>query len=315
MYGYLPIGTFPVDMQVETKKDVPGIFWEISEHRAKLMPLYNKYFFYPLAIPAQQNGNHLQSQAYDSLIRVLFETSYMMNRFVFPWDPKELVHPGLGGGWTFEDSQIGNATLLLFAASGKTGLAFAHSLKHGRPAENKPKTIIGVGSQSSKDFAKSTGLFDTVMEYGDSTKGDLAKRLGLAPDSKVVLCDFGSRDGAASKWAENLKQTQENVIVLGIGGEVVADNPEKAAEKLTSRGQSHQAWVNASGLRDGAMKLLGEKKYTEDFLRDWESCKEEGFVKGIKLIWGEGMEDVGRGWTKLCKGEVGADEGLVFKLS
>lgn len=42
-YGYLPIGTLPVDMEVQLDSDVPGHFVEISKHREKLMPIYNRY--------------------------------------------------------------------------------------------------------------------------------------------------------------------------------------------------------------------------------------------------------------------------------
>jgi hypothetical protein len=72
--------------------------------------------------------------------------------------------------------------------------------------------------------------------------------------------------------------------------------------------------VNASGLRDAGISILREEKYFDDFFNDWNQCKAGGGFKGLKLVWGEGMEELGKGWEKLCKGEVGPDEGLVFSL-
>ena len=319
IYGYLPIGTLPVDMHVEVCKTVPGQFFEISEERSKLMPIYNRYMFYPPTTTAEEK----QSQGIDSLCQVMFETGYMMNRFIFAWDPEELAQPGAELGeddsvkpWKVEDAQIGADTvMLLFAASGKTALAFAHELKHARPAWSKPGRVVAVGSDSSRAFTEGTGLYDKILKYDADSTSDLATELGLNANSKIVICDFGSRGAAANRWAEILKQTYKNVIYLGIGGEVVADTPEKTTEKFMARVTSMMIQVNASGLRSQAMKILGEKKYFEDFLKEWKLHKERGGFHGLRLVWGEGMEAVGKGWEKIYKGEVGPDEGMVFALN
>lgn len=319
LYGYLPTGTLPVDMLVEVSKDVPGQFFEISKGRAHLMPIYNRYLFYPSAAAAEEK----ESQGINSLFQVLFETGYLMNRFVFAWDPEELVQPSQEMGpasdgapkWTIEDAQIGADTVvLLFAASGKTALAFAHQLKHARPTGSKPGMVVAVGSDSSRAFTEGTGLYDKILAYNADSTTDLASELSLNAKSKIVICDFGSRDAAAKRWAEKLKQTYKNVMWLGVGGEVVPDSPEKTMEKFVAGMTSGMIQINASGLRTQAMKVSGEKKYFEEFLKEWTSFKKGGGFRGLRLVWGEGMEAVGKGWEKLCKGEVGPDAGLVFNL-
>ncbi|KAG0652107.1 hypothetical protein D0Z07_1038 [Hyphodiscus hymeniophilus] len=317
VYGYLPIGTLPVDMQVEVNPAVPGQFFEISEARSKIMPIYNRYLFYP---PTTTAAADKESLGLDALCQVLFETAYLMNRFVFAWIENELAQPGKDLGppstvtWKFEDAKIREDTVvLLFAASGKTGLSFGYELKHGRPAESTPRMVIAVGSESSKGFTQGTGLFDKVLTY-DADSDDLAKELGLEANSKVVVCDFGSRGVAAGRWVTKLKQSYEDVLWVGVGGEVVPDSPEKVTEKFMAGMTSSMIQVNASGMRTQAMVALGEKEYFEDFLKHWTGFKMAGGFKGLRLVWGEGMEAVGKGWEKLCKGEVGPDEGLVFDL-
>jgi hypothetical protein len=62
------------------------------------------------------------------------------------------------------------------------------------------------------------------------------------------------------------------------------------------------------------MDKTGERKFFEDFTKVWNSVKKGGYINGMQLVWGEGMEDFGRGWEKLYKGEFSPDEGLVFSL-
>jgi hypothetical protein len=196
IYGYLPIGTLPVDMKVDFDPAIPGRVQEISEHRSKLLPIYNRYFFHPKAATAQDKDG----QAYDSLVRVLFETGFMINRFVFAWEPSEVVHPGAAGGtWTYENARIDGATILLFSASGKTSLSLAHQLKYGRPVSQKPAKVVAVGSKFSKSFTEGTGLYDQVLDYA-ADEHDLEKELGLNSGSRIVVCEFGSRDAAAARY-------------------------------------------------------------------------------------------------------------------
>jgi hypothetical protein len=54
--------------------------------------------------------------------------------------------------------------------------------------------------------------------------------------------------------------------------------------------------------------------FFEDFTKVWNSVKKGGYINGMRLVWGEGMEDFGRGWEKLYKEEFSPDEGLVFSL-
>jgi len=161
----------------------------------------------------------------------------MMNRFVFVWDSTESVYPrgDENDGWTFEQASVDSDTIfVLFATSGKTGLAFAYNMKYNRLANKKPREVIAVGSSASKAFTDGTRLFDKVLPY-DADNSDLATTLGLAATSKIMLCDFGGRDGAFHRWVAELSQGSQGVLVISVGGEVVADSPEKTTAKFMSR--------------------------------------------------------------------------------
>ena len=326
VYGYLPIGTLPVDWEIRLAPNVPGQILEISKQRAGLMAVYNRYMIYPPAIGEEAKAKEKQSQGYDSVFQVLFETSYLMNRFVFAWDPKDLVFPSGEMGnisdaarsWTLEDATIGDdTTVLVFAASGKTALAFGYELKHGRPAGNTARSLVAIGSDASKAFTEGTGLFDKVLSY-DADSKDLGVELGLDAKSKIVIVEFGARGGAPDRWASKLRQSYSNVVQLRVGGEVVADSPEKTTEKFMMNMQKFghlKTQVNASGMRTDAMKKLGEKRYFEEFLKEWNACKEAGVVKGFHLVWEQGMDELAKCWEKLYKGEFGPDEGFLFVLN
>lgn len=230
-----------------------------------------------------------------------------------------LIHPLLtGDSWNLQKGNLGpNAIVLVFSASGKTALSFAYNLKHGRPAGKLPRSVIGIGSEASKNFIEGTGLYDRFLTY-DTDSGDVTSELGLHEDSKIVLCDFGARGGAAERWADKLSQSHKDVVQLGIGGEVAAISPEQATTLIIARmkgGGNAKPTINASAIKHQATQIVGEQQYFDDFWREFAAFKEQGAVKGLRLFWGHGMDDVGKGWERLYKGEVGPDEGLVFDLS
>ncbi|KAK9250521.1 hypothetical protein V1507DRAFT_25687 [Lipomyces tetrasporus] len=283
---------------------------------------------YAPAVTAREKAKEKQSHGYDSLFRVLFETGYLINRFVFAWEPDLVVLPSDGSDgphvsndakkWTLVDAEVGdNTTVLVFSASGKTALGFTYFLKRRRPAGKTPHAIVGIGSNSSKTFTQETGLYDLVLEY-DHDARDLDAKLSLDANSKIIIVDFGSRGGAGYRWAEELRKSHKNVIHLGVGGEVIADSPEKTTEKFLSSLKNTAklgTQVNASEMRSQAMTIMGERSYFEDFRKEWDLCKEKGVVNGLRLVWGEGMGDWAKASEKLCQGEFGPNEGLVFDLS
>jgi hypothetical protein len=202
--------------------------------------------------------------------------------------------------------------VVIFSPGGKTALSLAHQLKHGRPAGKLPHAIIGVGSATSQAFSQGTGLYDKVLTY-EADFGDLSLELGIHPDSSLVILDFGARGNAAARWIAKLHPSYSKLIKVDVGGEVKPDSPEKVTEEFMAK-EKGSIQLNASGLRSQAMAILGEKKYFEEFSKEWEAFKAQGGVKGLDLVWGIGMNDLKKGWEDLYKGKIGPNQGLVYKL-
>jgi hypothetical protein len=303
VFGYLPIGTLPVDLKLEASS-VEGQWIEKSPYRSHLMSGYNRYNASPAPM-APLDEDEKTSKAYDSLMQVLFETAYNLSRYTFAWGDRSAFHPFTGASFKPEDADISSAIILITPAGSKTALALAQQLLAGRrPAEFQPRRIIGIGSPSSKGLAVKSRLYDQLLDYTD-VEGDVMDKLGVHGNiTKAVVVDVGSRAGAAKAWVEALTPHFESVLPIVISSSSAA--PQDAIPGAVR--------VNASVLRDTAMNAEGEKRYMEEFKEEWTAFKESGGVGGMKIEWGSGMKAVGEGWDRLCKGEVGPETGLVYEL-
>lgn len=319
LFGYLPIATLPEVLNLEESADVSGHFIETSSHRQHVFALYNRYLKLP-SVGLTSDNEH--SMALDSLMLGLFEAAFNLNRHCLSWDPaRPPVEPGPGipsnPAWTPQNANLKDTIVIILAASGKTALSFAYNLKHNRPSSHKPSKTIAVGSESSLQFLKFTNLHDDTLLYSSihDTNPNTISTLGITLDSKIALFDFGARGDSATEWDEILsKHTTTPLTLVAIGSDPEPVDASVTDSRLSKNGP--QGWVqaNASGIRDLAMGMLGEKAYFEEFGREWEGFKRGGGVDGLEVEWGEGMEGVGEGWERLVAGTVGPRKGLVFNL-
>ncbi len=68
LYGYLPIGTLPVDVEAQVNPLVPNQILVTSPHRQHVLPIYNRYLAFPPAQSAGETPQVQHSQGYDSLV-------------------------------------------------------------------------------------------------------------------------------------------------------------------------------------------------------------------------------------------------------
>jgi hypothetical protein len=76
---------------------------------------------------------------------------------------------------------------------------------------------------------------------------------------------------------------------------------------------------NTGGVYDTVLARYGERAYFDDFDTAWRKFAAEvgGHFGGFDIIWGKGVEGssgVHGGWERLCGGQVGRNEGLVYRL-
>ncbi|KAI1332661.1 hypothetical protein F5Y16DRAFT_407342 [Xylariaceae sp. FL0255] len=311
IWGYVPIGTLAHDVKVRDA-DVPGQILAINESRQILMSIYNRYFTCTGTAAddlKKSIDSGSDSAAYDALVRVMFETAYLMNRYMFGTSaalPSNM--PGVT--WTAEQANIKDATIINLAPGSKAGLCFVHELRHARGDESRARQVIGAASEISKSFVEGTGLYDAVVSSREPPV-DVLTKFGVADGDKVVLADFGGRGNAMMTWAMALAPKYKNLIMLTVGSEIVEVTQAQVLEAFQTA--SSVVVVNVTDIREQAVALDGEKAYVDKLEQAWGTVKKEGF-RGLKVKWGIGMDDVKQGWDTIAKGEAKPDEGLVFRL-
>ncbi|KAI1092686.1 hypothetical protein F5B19DRAFT_492105 [Rostrohypoxylon terebratum] len=302
VYGYLPLGTLPLDFRVK-RGVVPNQFLVTEPYRQKLLPIYNRYTFYPATL-GREIAAKTDAVAYDALFKVMHLTAYLIADFMYPPDPSRAV------SLTPSQADLADATVLAFAPGSKVGLAFGYMLRRQRDA-GKPAHVLGAASPSSQAFVRNTGVYDSVLSTSADPLATL-QELGVSDDGKVVIYDFGGRAGVAWKWAAAIGATYPRTRYVAVGSEV-SDPAEAGAERPAKPESLEVDQVNADGILTAAMAQVGEKEFWDGFEKSWEGLRREGF-KGFKVNWGEGMEDVKEGWDRYARNEVTAAEGLVFKI-
>ncbi|KAK4098868.1 hypothetical protein N658DRAFT_430999 [Parathielavia hyrcaniae] len=302
LFGTQPVGSLDEVVELEriasTEEDGLGEWREVSERRKQL------------------NG----AMGWDSLMSVLFQSGYMLNRFVFAWEDRvEPVHP-LGHPalpWTREDADLAGAVVVVLAASGKTGLAFASEVRARRPAEKQPAKMVAVGSGKSREFTAGTGLFDEVLLYSDlEDQGfDLEGTLGVGVGRKVLVMDFGARGDAVDRWATALRAKAGKMQVLVVGGDPLGKEFTETA-KQTQVPESGVTQFFAGGVRDRAIEVGAPLKYfsVQEAETAWEEFKAAGAISGVQLKWGEGLASFSEDWDELAKGGYGPHIGLVYRF-
>jgi hypothetical protein len=307
VFGFLPISTLPEDVRIEYTGMKNQIF-VVDKHREHLWKIYNRYQVHP-PLAELEKTKTLDFLGWDSLMLGLYATSWNLNIYGFAWEGKNLIHPRGRGEWSTEDANLDGSTVILLNASGKTGMAFAYTLRHDRPEEHQPTTIIGVSSAASRTALENSGFYDvTMLNSDDQTAKQLVETSGTR---RVILFDFGAREGAAAIWRTTLSTAAVPFMFIGIGAEVRVLHPDDASQRLTQIYGHIQ--VHAGELKEKGIDVAGES-YFDAFDTAWDECKRKGGIPGMGLQWGEGLEDWEKGWEALCQDNVKASTGLVYRI-
>ena len=163
-WGFYPMSTHLI---AKAGKITKSGFSDVSEHRAKLAPIYSRFDdvrFNPLY--EEEREDH------DLLLRGLFLTSWLVDDFMF------------------DNDHFGADAYVITCASSKTSIALAFVAK-----QRGLKKTIGITSEKNKAFTESLDCYDEVLSY-DEVKS-------LDNTQKIMIVDMAGHYGAMKDLHEH----------------------------------------------------------------------------------------------------------------
>ena len=226
LFGFWPTSNAPTDLKLKPA-EASGHWIEISEHRSGLMPLYNRVFVIPGSIESA-SSDELDRLAWESVYRTLWVAGNHLDEFTFPADPvsQAPVHP-LGAvdlPWTKEDGDLSKAVVVSLGASTKTGRVFAYFFER-RATDGVPLGFLQVTSAvdglTRATEAAAPGFPSKTVDYKQLASQDTLKWLRQRAPAKIVVLDFGSRDGGLDTVLDLVNGDsalqESKIVILQIG--------------------------------------------------------------------------------------------------
>lgn len=133
LFGYWPMASALLDLEL-ARAELDGHWAELSEHREKVMSLYNEYqvkgrYELPDDAAVEFTEEQLSRMAWFSLFSAIWQTGYLLNRYTFTSNPS--IHIPIGpmgyktSHWSDFDRDLSHAVLVSLSASSKTARGFA----------------------------------------------------------------------------------------------------------------------------------------------------------------------------------------------
>ena len=175
-YGYFPMSQ---ELKVKPAKITQRGFADASEHRSALPVVYNQY-----SLVSPENGFAPGLDNHAMLYRPLFTTSFVLDDY-------------------FADNDFFHAdSVILGSASSKTAFGLAFML-HRRGG----KKVVGLTSQSNKDFVEKLGIYDEVLCY------DEVENLADEPSAYI---DMAGNKEVLARVHHHLRENLVNSCGVGI---------------------------------------------------------------------------------------------------
>jgi hypothetical protein len=185
------------------------------------MPLYNRYRVF------ETGGKDLSEFGWDVTVGAIMLAGYVLSEYVFTPDPVNHppVHPfSEREKWTVEDADLSKTVFVSLAASTKTARTAAYNF-FCRPRNTGPLAFLQVTSKP-KDILEAAEKFIPQFPVGAIAYDDVGSSGGwiarVKPE-RVVVADFGARDGSLDGFVKAVKSTPElqstKVMVLAVGSE------------------------------------------------------------------------------------------------
>lgn len=213
--------------------ELDGHWAEISEHREKVMSLYNEYqvkghYELPDDAAVEFTEEQLSQMTWFSLFGAIWQTGYLLNRYTFTSNPS--IHPPIGpmgyktSHWSDFDRDLSQAVLVSLSASSKTARGFAWQVLNKRAPDTGPLAFLQVTQARDmiQDIASPHAhISSEVFDY--SQMKSAAKLMSGFNLRKVIIVDFGGRDGALEKFVRIIQKKAKlqgvKPVVIYVGQE------------------------------------------------------------------------------------------------
>jgi hypothetical protein len=321
LWGFFPISTFPVDLLLQQSAELETHFIEVSPHRAKVMPLYQRYISVSGTVDEAN-----PAAPWKAMLKPVWEAGYLYNRFNFASEPDyPRIHPGIGNSWTESDANLKEALVICLGAGSKTSRSFEHQLATNRALGSGPVAVLEVSSSlsGSSPFGSHQPPFShKKTTYADLQSPALSDWLFGQPISKFVIIDFAGRTGVCESLATQLRTNPAGipVEVFFVGTEAKMYTTNDLAERAAMIARLDAVRCNTSKVRQGAIDKIGEAKYFKDLDHAFDNVLNDGVgdrVLGVSLEVRKGLQGddgIERAWETFCGGKVNGDEGMAFWL-
>jgi len=324
IYGFCPISSFPVDLQLKQSEHDESQWHEVSPHRQQLMPLYNRYSYG--AYECERNSP--TGTEWIVAIRPIWTCGYLLNRLVFPSSKEQKpVHPipDFGLPWSEADGDLTSSIVVALGAGSKTSRSFVHQLATNRTGR-MPKALVEVTlGKGAGEFVKSFPFEHKVVSYSElSSAENIAWTTNLGA-SRIVVLDFAGRGNAHEELYDALQEAGSKLpySLIFIGGESKVYAPEDLAARYNIPAKLNSTRCNTSGMREVAIQQLGEKTFFKQLTEAFNGVVAEQLALGENKVLGvsphhggglTGDNSLEEYWKKLCSGSLSGNIGYLFDI-
>jgi hypothetical protein len=184
IYGYLPMATHLV---MTASKTSPTYFFDISEKRKSISPVYDNY-----VRCATDPGYQVEREAWQLNYRPLFMTSFVLDDYI-------------GEGLVASEQPV--KQVILTSASSKTAYGAAHLLMKHKKERGLDYEVIGLTSANNKAFTQDLDCYDHVLSYDDIAE------LGQNKTSWVL--DFAGNKSLLLKLQKQFTDNLDKLVLIG----------------------------------------------------------------------------------------------------
>jgi hypothetical protein len=306
-----------------------------------MMPLYNRYTTAPTSnslTDLTTEVSPLSESAREELDRMAWtalfiggKSGFVLSEYVFSSNPETRppIHPlGNQSGlhWSLSDGDLSSAVVVNLAASTKTARVFSYYVTR-KPDSSAPLGLLQITSSVSRiaeaDHNLSTAVPSKVVSYGDAGSEESGEWLVGRKASKIVIIDFGARDGALQDLLALINNQPElqscKVVIIQVGSEQKVYSTEEFLAGRAAIAELGKVQYNTSGVQDTVLETMDQEDYFATQKELWDQWLDARHlsVPGMQIVFGNGVsgaDGVEGGWERLCHGKVGSEEGLVYKM-